>query len=86
MKKVRKLREENKVLEGRIDEQKKTKKFLKDLFLQQTTNKMEKPTKEQLDLLNEADDSSTQEDSESEQSESESEPGSPSYSTASSKR
>lgn len=48
------MREDNKVLEGKIEEQKKTKKFLKDLFLQQTTNKMEKPSKEQLDMINEA--------------------------------
>lgn len=46
MKRVKKLREDNKLLEGKIDEQKKTKKFLKDLFLQQTTSKMEKPTEE----------------------------------------
>lgn len=46
MKRVKKLREDNKHLEGKIDQQKKTKKFLKDLFLQQTTNKMEQPTKE----------------------------------------
>lgn len=46
MKRVKKLREDNKLLEGKIEEQKKTKKFLKDLFLQQTTNKMEQPTKE----------------------------------------
>lgn len=46
MKRVKKLREDNKLLEGKIDEQKKAKKFLKDLFLQQTTNKMESPTKE----------------------------------------
>lgn len=43
---VKKLREQNKVLEGKIEEQKKAKKFLKDLFLQQTTSKMEKPSKE----------------------------------------
>lgn len=46
MKRVKKLREDNKHLEGKIEEQKKTKKFLKDLFLQQTTSKMEQPTKE----------------------------------------
>lgn len=33
-------------MEGKIDEQKKTKKFLKELFLQQTTNKMEQPTQQ----------------------------------------
>lgn len=43
---VRKLKEQNKRLEGKIEEQKKSKKFLKDLFLQQTTSKMEQPTKE----------------------------------------
>lgn len=62
---VRKLREENKVLEGKIDEQKKTKKFLKDLFLAQTTNRMDKPTSEQLSLINE---DSSEDDQESEQS------------------
>lgn len=46
MKRVRKLKEDNKHLEGKIDEQKKTKKFLKELFLQQTTNKMEQPTQQ----------------------------------------
>lgn len=48
MKRVKKLREDNKMLEGKIDEQKKTKKFLKELFIQQTTSssRMEKPTKE----------------------------------------
>jgi hypothetical protein len=51
---VRKLKEDNKVLEGKIDEQRKTKKFLKDLFLQQSTNKDEKLTAEQLALLQEA--------------------------------
>lgn len=46
MRRVRKLKEDNKCLEGKIDEQKKTKKFLKELFLQQTTNKMEQPTQQ----------------------------------------
>lgn len=50
MKRVKKLREDNKHLEGKIEEQKKTKKFLKDLFLQQTTSKMEQPTKEVIQL------------------------------------
>lgn len=50
-KRVKKLREDNKLLEGKIDEQKKTKKFLKDLFLQQTTSKMKSPTKEVIILL-----------------------------------
>lgn len=88
MQRVRKLKEDNKLLEGKIDEQKKTKKFLKDLFLQQTTNKMEKPTAEQLALLNEA---SSDEEKESErsssgmeESEEDSNPGSPNYSTTSS--
>jgi hypothetical protein len=34
-------------------EQRKTKRFLKDLFLKQTMNKCENPTKEQLQLLEE---------------------------------
>lgn len=34
MKRVQKLKEDNKMLEGKIEEQKKTKKFLKELFLQ----------------------------------------------------
>lgn len=91
MTRVRKLKEDNKLLEGKIDEQKKTKKFLKDLFLQQTTNKMEKPTAEQLMLLNQP--SSEDEDEESERSSSgmeesseDSNPGSPNYSTASSSK
>lgn len=90
MVRVRKLKEDNKLLEGKIDEQKKTKKFLKDLFLQQTTNKMDKPTAEQLALLNEP---SSEEEEESERSSSEmddsdddSNPGSPNYSTASSSK
>lgn len=53
MARVQKLKEENKKLEGKIDEQKKTKKFLKDLFLQQTTSKMQTPTAEQWALINE---------------------------------
>ncbi|KAG5666846.1 hypothetical protein PVAND_014856 [Polypedilum vanderplanki] len=53
MARVQKLKEENKKLEGKIDEQKKTKKFLKDLFLQQTTAKMQNPTPEQWALINE---------------------------------
>lgn len=52
------------MLEGKIDEQKKTKKFLKDLFLAQTTNRMDKPTKEQLELINE---DSSEDDQESEE-------------------
>lgn len=52
MKRVKKLREDNKHLEGKIEEQKKTKKFLKDLFLQQTTNKMEKPSNEVINHMN----------------------------------
>lgn len=52
-------------MEGKIDEQRKTKKFLKDLFLQQTTNKMDKPTKEQLELINQP----SSEDEEEEMSE-----------------
>lgn len=88
MQRVRKLKEDNKLLEGKIDEQKKTKKFLKDLFLQQTTNKMEKPTAEQLSLLNEASSDEEKESerssSEMEDSEEDSNPGSPSYSTTSS--
>lgn len=55
MYKVQKLKEENKKLEGKIDEQKKTKKFLKDLFLQQTTSKMQNPTEEQWKLIKEED-------------------------------
>lgn len=89
MTRVRKLKEDNKLLEGKIDEQRKTKKFLKDLFLQQTTNKMEKPTSEQLELLNEPSSEEDEEESERsssgmEDSDEDSNPGSPNYSTASS--
>jgi hypothetical protein len=79
MQRVQKLKEENKKLEGKIDEQKKTKKFLKDLFLQQTTSKMQNPTSEQWQLINEensedeieseADSSSSEESSESSEEE-----------------
>lgn len=93
MKKVQKLRDENKTLEGKIDEQKKTKKFLKDLFLQQTTTKMEKPTQEQWDMINEEDSESDENRSESDSMSSEDagddsrNPASPSsYSTSSSRR
>lgn len=55
MERVQKLKEDNKMLEGKIDEQRKTKKFLKDLFLQQTTSKLQNPTKEQWDLIKEED-------------------------------
>lgn len=37
MKKVQELREGNKKLEGKIEEQKRTKKMLKNLFLQQVS-------------------------------------------------
>ncbi|CRK96222.1 CLUMA_CG009649, isoform A [Clunio marinus] len=86
MKRVKKLREDNKLLEGKIEEQKKTKKFLKDLFLQQTTNKMEQPSKEQWDLINNTD-SSEESDHDSESamdSDEDSNLGSPTYSTTSS--
>jgi hypothetical protein len=36
-----------------FQEQRKTKRFLKDLFLKQTMNKCENPTQEQLQLLEE---------------------------------
>lgn len=42
MQKVQELREGNKKLEGKIEEQKKTKKMLKNLFLQQTAIRMDK--------------------------------------------
>jgi len=86
MKRVKRLREDNKMLEGKIEEQKKTKKFLKDLFLQQTTNKMEKPTQEQWDLINNSDtsDEESEHDSDSSMSGNDSNIGSPTYSTASS--
>ena len=38
--KVTELREGNKKLEGKIEEQKRTKKMLKNLFLEQTTRRM----------------------------------------------
>ena len=86
MQRVQKLKEDNKKLEGKIDEQKKTKKFLKDLFLQQTTSKMQNPTEEQWNLIKEEDsddeefnseDDGTLEESQSNSSESESEPTPP---------
>lgn len=85
MYRVQKLKEENKKLEGKIDEQKKTKKFLKDLFLQQTTSKMQNPTEEQWNLIREEDsedeelnsDDGTLEESQSDSEESESEPEPP---------
>jgi hypothetical protein len=60
----------NKKLEGKIEEQKKTKKFLKDLFLQQTTSKMQNPTEEQWALIRE-DDSDDEEEIHSEEETSE---------------
>lgn len=85
MYRVQKLKEENKKLEGKIDEQKKTKKFLKDLFLQQTTSKMQNPTEEQWKLIREEDsedeelnsNDGTLEESASDSEESESEPDPP---------
>lgn len=87
-KRVRKLREENKHLEGKIDEQKKTKKFLKELFLQQTTTRMDKPTKQQLELIKEdsTDDEEESEHSEVSDSSSEDDSESEDRSQASSKR
>lgn len=56
MEKVKNLREGNKKLEGKIEQQKQTKRMLKQLFLEQTTRRMEKPTLEQLKMLQDSDD------------------------------
>lgn len=87
MKKVTKLREGNKKLEGKIANQKETKKWLKDLFLEQTTKRSEKPTEEQLKFLFAKDDdddefassasSESSDGGEQSESESESEPEPP---------
>jgi hypothetical protein len=45
------LKEDTKLLEGIIDEQIKSKKFLKDLLIKQTTTKMGTPTAEQLEVF-----------------------------------
>lgn len=79
MVKVTELREGNKKLEGKIEEQKRTKKMLKNLFLEQTTRRMDKPTAEQMAMLDDSDDDEIPSDSgsnasSSESSESEPEP------------
>lgn len=56
MEKVKHLREGNKKLEGKIEQQKQTKKMLKSLFLEQTTRRMDRPTPEQLKMLEESED------------------------------
>lgn len=83
MEKVKNLREGNKKLEGKIDQQKQTKKMLKSLFLEQTTRRMDKPTPEQLKMLEDSDDddddfaSDSSEDSSSELESSQSDPEPP---------
>ena len=79
---VGKLKQNNCNLEGKINELKKTKKILKDLFLEQTTKKLEKPTTEQWALINEQSESEEEEES-SDEEELRSEPASPTYSTSS---
>ncbi|CAO1300804.1 unnamed protein product [Diamesa hyperborea] len=79
---VGKLKQNNSNLEGKIIELKKTKKILKDLFLEQTTKKLEKPTTEQWALINEQSESE-ESDPTTDEEDLRSEPESPTYSTSS---
>lgn len=79
---VGKLKQNNSNLEGKIIELKKTKKILKDLFLEQTTKKLEKPTTEQWALINEQSESEESEQT-TDDEDLRSEPASPTYSTSS---